>query len=115
MNETIGNGPYFYNEKQTVQELGGGVRRKILAYGENLMTVEVLFETGARGAVHTHPHTQITYVVAGRFRYNVGGKEADVAKGDTVYIDPDVPHGCVCLEAGRLVDIFTPMREDFLK
>ena len=95
-------------------ELGGGVSRKVLAYNEDLMSVEVRFEKGAIGAMHTHPHTQISYVLDGKFEATIGGEVRIFSKGDTYVTEPDVPHGVVCLEAGALLDIFTPMRKDFI-
>ena len=96
-------------------ELGGGVKRKILAYGEELMSVEVVFEKGAVGAMHTHPHVQISYVLQGQFEATIGDQVQMIGKGDTYITEPDVPHGVKCLEAGALLDVFTPMRADFLK
>ena len=96
-------------------ELGGGVSRKILAYREELMSVEVHFEEGAVGAMHTHPHVQISYVLEGKFEATIDGETKIIEKGDTYVTAPDAPHGVVCLEAGVLLDIFTPMRKDFLK
>lgn len=96
-------------------ELGGGVKRKILAYGEELMSVEVVFEKGAVGAMHTHPHVQISYVLEGKFEATIGDEVQIIGKGDTYITAPDVPHGVKCLEAGALLDVFTPMRADFLK
>ena len=70
---------------------------------------------GAVGALHHHPHTQITYVVSGAFEFTVDGVTRTVHKGDTILKEDGVEHGCVCTEAGILLDIFTPMREDFVK
>lgn len=95
-------------------DLGGGVKRRILAYNENMMIVEVHFEAGGVGAPHTHPHTQCTYVQSGRFRFAIDGKDVEVAAGDSIAFPPEITHGTVCLEAGVLLDIFTPMRKDFL-
>ena len=95
--------------------LGGGVSRKILAYNEDLMSVEVRFEKGAVGAMHTHPHTQISYVLEGCFEATINGETKIISKGDTYITEPDAPHGVVCLESGALLDIFTPMRDDFIK
>lgn len=97
------------------QELGGGVSRRVLSYDENLMAVEVSFEKGAVGAVHTHPHTQISYVLKGSFRAVIGDEERIIGVGDTYITPPDVPHGVECLDEGVLLDLFTPMREDFIK
>ena len=106
---------FIKNEDVALTELGGGVSRKILAYDKNLMSVEVRFEKGAVGAPHTHPHEQISYVLAGKFEATIDGETKIITKGDTYYTKPDVVHGVVCLEAGALLDIFTPMRKDFLK
>ena len=95
-------------------ELGGGVSRRVRAYNGQLMIVEVNFEAGGVGSVHTHPHRQSTYVRSGRFRFTVDGEPVEVGPGDTIAFPPDIPHGTLCLEAGTLLDIFTPMREDFV-
>ena len=102
------------HDEQTLIDLGGGVTRRILSYDENLMSVEVSFETGAVGAVHTHPHTQCSYVLSGRFRYSVEGEAVELNPGDSIVVPSNLPHGTVCLEKGALLDIFTPMRKDFL-
>ena len=97
-------------------EYGGeGVIRRVLAYGEDMMLVENTFEKGAVGAMHTHPHTQISYVLEGAFEATIDGEIKVIRKGDTYVTAPNAPHGVVCLEAGTLLDIFTPMRADFLK
>jgi len=99
----------------TLPQSGGkGVTRRILAYNDGLMCVENAFETGAVGAMHSHPHTQLTYVVSGEFRFTIGDETRIVTAGDTLLKEDGVEHGCVCTKAGILVDIFTPMREDFL-
>jgi quercetin dioxygenase-like cupin family protein len=103
----------FYRDREGV-EAGSGVTRKVLAYTDTLMCVENTFEEGAIGAMHSHPHTQITYVAAGRFRFTIGDETREVSKGDTLCKQDGVKHGCVCLEKGVLVDFFTPMREDFV-
>ena len=103
-----------YHQDVPLQALGGGVSRRILAYNEQLMMVEVVFEQGGVGSVHTHPHVQSTYVQSGRFRFTIDGEDVEVGKGDTIVFPSDIPHGTLCLEAGVLVDIFTPLRKDFL-
>ena len=78
------------------------------------MCVENTFRTGAVGALHSHPHTQITYVASGVFEFTIGDEVHTVKQGDTLLKENGVIHGCICKEAGVLVDIFTPMREDFI-
>ena len=106
---------FVFNDDVNLTDLGGGVSRKILSYNDQLMSVEVHFEKGAVGAMHTHPHVQISYVLEGSFEATIGDETRIIKKGDTYITEPDVPHGVVCLEAGTLLDIFTPKRADFLK
>ena len=103
-----------YHQDAIVQDLGGGVVRKVLAHNEQMMIVEVHMEEGGIGATHSHPHVQSTYVQSGRFRFTIDGEDVEVAQGDTIAFPSDIPHGTVCLEKGVLLDIFTPMRADFL-
>jgi quercetin dioxygenase-like cupin family protein len=97
------------------EEVGSGVRRKILGYDSELMMVVVEFKKGSIGPLHKHPHRQVTYVDAGTFEVQVGNDKLRMKKGDCFFIPPNVEHGVVALENGCLVDVFTPSRQDFLK
>jgi quercetin dioxygenase-like cupin family protein len=108
------NKPFVFAGEGTMEPAGEGVQRKILAYGEQLMMVEVHFEQGAVGPLHSHPHTQLTYVLEGEFEFEIGGVKNTVRKGDTLFKLPNVVHGCVCTKKGILLDTFTPYRQDFL-
>jgi quercetin dioxygenase-like cupin family protein len=95
-------------------ELDNGSRRQVLSDSPELMMVSFRFPQGSEGAPHSHPHVQSTYVAAGRFRFTVEGESFEVGPGDSFVIPSDAVHGCICLEAGQLVDCFTPRRDDFL-
>ena len=88
--------------------------RKIRARGGSMMMVEVFFKTGAVGAAHRHPHEQLCYCLAGEFVFTIEGETRTLRTGDSTYVPPSALHGAVCVAAGRLLDIFTPQREDFL-
>lgn len=103
------------HDERPLTDLGGGTTRRILTWNEELMAVEVAFETGSVGSVHTHPHTQCSYVLSGKFSYSVEGEAVELNPGDSITVPSGLPHGTVCLEKGVLLDVFTPMREDFLK
>lgn len=106
---------YVINKEKEYQDLGGGVRRKILAYSDNLMNVELLFEPGAKGEMHRHPHEQIGYVIEGTLIYHEEGcEDRELVTGDCYYVSPNKLHGIDCVTAVKLMDIFTPKREDFL-
>ena len=91
-----------------------GIRRQIMGYDGQLMIVKVHFEKGAVGTQHEHYHSQATYVASGRFELTIGGKKKELGPGDGYYVAPDELHGCVCLEEGVLIDVFSPHRADFL-
>ena len=95
-------------------EADPGVLRQVLADAPELMVVSFRFEAGAEGKPHHHPHVQSTYVEAGRFAFTIAGEEREVGPGDSFVIPSNAVHGCRCLEAGRLIDGFTPRRDDFL-
>jgi quercetin dioxygenase-like cupin family protein len=97
-------------------ELGGGVRRKIVAHTPALMLVLVQFDCGAVGVVHQHDvHTQISHVLAGSFEVEVGGTKKILRTGDSFIAPPRTPHGVLALEdKSALADVFSPRRDDFL-
>jgi len=96
------------------EQLGGGVSRQITGYDESIMMVKVKFEKDSVGSPHSHFHSQTTYVVAGRFEFTVGNEKKVVIAGDVVYMEPNIVHSALCLEAGMLIDVFSPARQDFL-
>ena len=97
------------------EELGGGLKRKIMSYDDNLMMVKVAFETGGIGTVHQHHHTQISHVESGVFEIEIAGEKKILKAGDAFFIPTNVWHGAVCMEAGVLIDVFSPVREDFIE
>lgn len=106
---------WVFHEDALAQDAGPGVERRILAYTDSLMVVENTFAKEAVGKLHHHPHTQITYIISGEFDFTIGDERKTVRAGDTLLKEDGIEHGCVCKEAGVMLDIFTPMREDFLK
>ncbi|PJI84322.1 Cupin domain-containing protein [Yoonia maricola] len=104
----------FPGSENTLESVSSGLSRKIGAYNDNLMVVEVHFEAGTTAPLHHHPHEQITYVISGKFEFTVGDETYIVGAGDSLYKQPNIEHGATCLEAGMLLDVFTPHREDFL-
>jgi quercetin dioxygenase-like cupin family protein len=92
-----------------------GIRRKVMAYNEQLMLVKVEFQKGAVGALHEHYHSQISHVESGMFEITIDGEKRVLKTGDAYYIPPHVVHGALCLEPGVLIDVFSPHRADFIK
>ena len=105
---------FCLSETMDWEELGGGVSRKIMGWDNQIMMVLVKFEKGAVGSPHQHFQTQTTYCASGKFEFTVGDEKQVVKDGDGLYIPPNIVHGAVCVEEGVLIDVFSPVREDFL-
>ena len=106
---------FIENKDLPWEPVDTGVRRKIMAYDDKLMVVKVEFKQGGIGNLHQHHHSQITHVESGIFEVEIGDEKKILTGGDAFYIPPNVMHGAVCLEEGVLIDVFSPMREDFIK
>lgn len=96
------------------EDLGGGVRRKVLGYDGTMMMTRVAFEAGAVGALHSHPHHQCAVVESGTFDVTIEGRTQRLGPGDGYIVPSNAVHGVVAVEPGVLLDVFTPIREDFL-
>jgi quercetin dioxygenase-like cupin family protein len=105
---------YIRFEEIAWEDLGGGVRRKIMAYGDQLMAVYLEFKKGAVGALHAHPHVQAAFVRSGSVQVRIGEEYRVLGAGDFYYIPSGVEHGSLALEDSVVIDIFSPMRQDFL-
>lgn len=113
MENRIQSNPFFIAEKEKVYNADQGITRQFVGYDDSIMMVKVIFGKGAIGKEHKHIHAQTTYVVSGKFEMTIGNETKILQTGDGFYIEPNIIHGCVCLEAGILVDVFSPIREDF--
>jgi quercetin dioxygenase-like cupin family protein len=91
-----------------------GNRRRVVLHTPELMMVEFAFEKGGTGALHSHPHVQSSYVAEGSFEVTIDGKIRIVRQGGAFIVPSNLRHGVKALEKGRLVDTFTPKRDDFL-
>ena len=78
------------------------------------MAGHLWMEKGGRGGLDSHVHVQATYVVKCKCEFTIAGEKRIVVPGDALYKESGVEHGCVCLEEGELLDIFTPQRDEFL-
>ena len=105
---------FIYGSEHPIEEVGEGLERQLLGFGQSIMMARVAFDKGAVGEVHQHEHAQVSYVESGVFDVYIDGQEHRLSAGDGFYIQPNTDHGAVCREAGVLIDVFSPLREDFL-
>lgn len=106
---------FLFCGKMEWEPFGDGMERKLMGYNDDLMIHMVKFTEGVQAALHSHPHSQTTTVMSGKYEFTVGDRTEVITAGDTVLIKPNELHRCVCLEAGVVIDAFSPMREDFIK
>jgi quercetin dioxygenase-like cupin family protein len=105
---------FFSSQQYVWEEVAPGVTRKITGYNDSIMMVLVKFDKGSIGDPHNHPHSQSTYVESGEFEVTIDGNTQILKKGDCFCAPPNAIHGVVCKAEGLLVDVFSPVREDFL-
>ena len=91
-----------------------GVHLKTLVYGDKTLMVEIKFEKGANIPPHSHPHEQTGYMISGKLNFLVNGEHLETAPGDSWNIPGDVPHSATAQEDSVVVEIFSPVREDYL-
>jgi quercetin dioxygenase-like cupin family protein len=92
-----------------------GIQRQMVV-GENVMMVRFTFEPFLVTPEHTHPHEQMTLVVQGKVKFFIEGEVKIVSPGDVLHFPPHNRHGATMLdEEVVLIDIFSPIREDFLE
>lgn len=90
-----------------------GLKRQVMSYSPAMMLVRHTMEKGWVGAKHSHPHEQMVYIVHGRIRFEHPGGTFEVGQGDSFLVPGGVDHQASAVEDSEVLDIFTPMREDY--
>ena len=105
----------FLYETDDWEQIDSQVKRQVIAYDDTMMMVKVHFESGGVGSIHSHLHTQATYVAKGIFEVTIDGQTQVLKEGDSFFVASHLEHGLTCLEQGLLIDVFTPYRKDFIE
>ena len=90
-----------------------GLRRQVMSYSPAMMLVRHTMTKGWVGARHSHPHEQLVYVVRGRIRFEHPGGIVEAGPGDSFLVPGGDEHQATALEDSEVLDVFTPMREDY--
>jgi unsaturated pyranuronate lyase len=96
------------------KEALGGVRLKTLVYGEKTLMSEFRLDKGKMLPMHSHPHEQSGYMVSGRINLIVEDEKFEAGPGDSWCIQGNVEHGAETLDDSVIVEVFSPVREDYL-
>lgn len=95
------------------EHLNAQIDREMLV-GDKIMLARVLMKKGAHVPLHHHHNEQVTYILEGALKFNVGGKEILVRAGEVLCIPPNMPHEAWAVEDTIDLDVFDPPREDWL-
>lgn len=96
------------------RELLPGVTMRTLAHGERTLLAEVRLARGAVIPEHRHPQEQTGYLVAGRLEFAIAGECLIAEPGSSWSLAADLPHGASALEDSVVIEVFSPVREDYL-
>ena len=105
---------WVMHEDVLAEKMPTWTKRRILAHGQEMMMVENEFAPGDTAPEHEHVHAKITYVIDGALEFTVDGETRVLRKGDSTFIAPHAVHRAIALEDTLIIDMFAPMREDFL-
>lgn len=95
-------------------KIPGDTTRKILVYEPEILMMRNSFTAGLSGPLHSHPHVQASYIMSGRFEITIDGRTEELGPGDSFLIQANLMHAAKCLKDGEIIEVFTPIREDFV-
>jgi quercetin dioxygenase-like cupin family protein len=104
---------YKRNHDEYIQALPG-IQRKTLVYGGKTLTAEFRLAKGSQLPLHAHSQEQTGYLISGRMRFFIGNEVYDVEPGDSWCVPGNVEHRAEILEDAVAVEVFSPLREDYL-
>lgn len=105
---------FYKNEEKGYSQVIEGVRIKTLVHGTNTLTAKFILDKGSALPSHSHPHEQTGYLISGKMRFNIDGTSYLAEEGDSWCIGGEVEHSVEVLEDSVAIEIFSPLREDYL-
>jgi quercetin dioxygenase-like cupin family protein len=91
-----------------------GIKRRTMANGKTMYQMLAQLDPGSEMPEHRHPQEQIVHILEGRMKLIVEGTPHELATGDSFYLASNVPHGVETLEETRVLDTFSPPRDEYL-
>jgi quercetin dioxygenase-like cupin family protein len=106
----------MFRKKDTAEsrQLVEGVELSTLVHGKKTLMGQFKIARGSEVPAHTHPHEQTGILISGRLRFNVDGEIFDAEPGDSWCLLGDVEHSAQALEDSVIIEVFSPVREDYL-
>lgn len=95
-------------------EICPGITRRTVAHGKNMYQMLATLTAGSRMPAHSHEQEQIVHILEGQMRLFVDGMPHELLPGDSFYLASNVPHGVETVLPTRVLDTFSPPRNDYL-
>jgi quercetin dioxygenase-like cupin family protein len=95
-------------------EICPGITRRTVAHGKTMYQMLATLAAGSRMPAHSHPQEQIVHILEGKMRLIVDGVPHELSTGDSFYLASNVPHGVETISATRVLDTFSPPRDEYL-
>lgn len=105
---------FVTGEKPPWRTLLENIDQRTLAYGEQTLLAEFALGAGARLPLHHHPQEQTGYLLRGRLALTIAGETRELLPGDSWSVPADAPHQAVALEDCLAIEVFSPLRSDYL-
>ena len=102
------------NTEAPAVEMFPGIVRRTLNSGDRTTLCEIVLDAGAVVPAHTHPHEQVGYVASGRVRFEIEGEKRELGAGDSYLVPGGAEHLVTAIERSVCIDIFSPVREEYL-
>jgi quercetin dioxygenase-like cupin family protein len=95
-------------------DLAPGIRRRTVTHGASMYQMIAELEAGTKMPEHRHPQEQIIHILSGRMTVFANGGAHELRPGDSYYLASNVPHGVETPEATRVLDTFSPPRDEYI-
>ena len=105
---------FVKNREKPLLAIVPGIQRKTLAVGDHSLMTEFILEAGAELPAHKHPHEQIGFLVSGCLILTIGGESCEMRPGDSWAVPGDVEHSAKVIERAEAIEVFHPVRQDYL-
>jgi len=102
------------HDEENYKDVLSGIKMKTPVHGNKTLLCEFRLDEGSELPLHKHPHEQTGYCVSGRMELTINGESYETTAGDSWCIPGDVEHGAQILENTIAVEVFSPVREDYL-
>src|SRR5690242_20050793 len=95
-------------------QLCPGIKRQTSVSGTTMYQMNAHLDAKIKMPEHSHPQEQIIHILSGKMRVIAGGKSYDLVTGDSLYLASNVPHSVETIEETRVLDTFSPPRDEYL-